>query len=177
MNFNYINLNLNYISMHYYRIEPETEVGRSLNSLLIEGTRCVNEAAKLAANEFHADSFTPSTRVAMGGIGQLFFRRKPTSRRWEILGKTSDGLYCVIPNPGTRSGCMVVEKLIKLPVVSNKQVVEAFGIKTTSDIVLPKFFAVENIVYVCSCYEINNPALIAVTEEEYLMAMNYFEGV
>ena len=163
--------------MNYYRIEPETETGRNINALLAEGTKCINAAATMAANEFHAESFIPSTRVAMGGIGQLFFRRKPTSRRWEILGKTSDGLYCAIPNPGTRSGCMVVEKLIKLPVVNNKQVIEAFGIETTSDIVLPKFFAVENIVYVSSPYVIDNPALIVVTEEEYLMAMNYFEGV
>ena len=128
---------------YYYRVSQQSELSRVLNELLVRGLTCLNEASKMAGTMFKADSFTPSTGCAMGGIGQLFFKRKPTARRWEVLGKTEDGLYCAIPNPLTRSGCMAVSKIATLPIVKNSEVIKAFGINAIENTKLPKFFPIE----------------------------------
>lgn len=161
---------------YYYRVSQQSELSRVLNELLVRGLTCLNEASKMAGTMFKADSFTPSTGCAMGGIGQLFFKRKPTARRWEVLGKTEDGLYCAIPNPLTRSGCMAVSKIATLPIVKNSEVIKAFGINAIENTKLPKFFPIEGYhIYIEAEYPIENEDLITVSNEEYETALNYYE--
>lgn len=161
---------------HYYCTSQQSDLGKTLDQLLARGLECLNAAAKMAAETFKAHSFTPSTGCAMGGIGQLFFKRKPTARRWEVLGKTDDGLYCVIPNPTTRSGCQAVEKMITLPIVKNSDVVRAFGLEPKETIKLPQFFPVDGqYIYIEADYAIDNDDLISVSNDEYNDALNYYE--
>lgn len=161
---------------YYYRTSLLGDLGKALNELLAKGLICMNEAGRMAGTLFKADSFTPSTGCAMGGIGQLFFKRKPTARRWEVLGKTHDGLYCVIPNPTTRSGCQAVEKIITLPIVKNSEVARAFGLEPKENIKLPKFFPVDGQhIYIEADYAIDNDDLISVSNDEYNDALNYYE--
>lgn len=162
---------------YYYRTSQTSETGGNLDALLTRGTECINAAAKMVSEVFKAESFTTSMGCAMGGIGQLFFKRKPTARRWEVLGKTEDGLYCVIPNSATRSGYQAIEKIITLPVVKNSEVIKAFGkIDAKMNTKLPKFFPLEDCyIYVESEYPIENEDLMAVSDDEYNTALNYYE--
>lgn len=161
---------------YHYRLPVESETGSKLTELYAKGNESFNAASQLAL-ELKAAEFTPSQGFAMGGIGCLLFRRKPSAKKYDVVD-TIDKLYACVPNTATKEGKEILKRIAALPVVTIRQVCEAFGFDYYSDNfrgkLIPRFFRVENEWdYLQSDYPLYIEGMHPVTEEEYNQALQY----
>ena len=164
------------VNYYYYRISTKSETGKKLEELYKLGQISATAADELAS-KLHAVEFEMHPGFAMGGISALYFKRKPTVRRWEVKER-KDGLYLCIPNPTTEAGRKVIKEITELPVVKMEQVAEAFGInihkRHPDNHMLPMFFRVENEFDYVQC---DSPLLCndleETTKDEFDKAFNY----
>ena len=111
--------------MFYYRLSAQTENGRKLKEILSNGEQAWKAAAELS-KELGAARFTPNGAFLIGGIGQLYFTKKPNGRAYETIRRRGEYFECY-PNRGKEAGAKILEKILKLPVVHFKELDPVFG--------------------------------------------------
>lgn len=161
-----------------YRLPADSETGRKLAELYAFGQECMNAASRLAL-ELKAVEFTPSPAFAMGGIGGLLFRRKPSTKKYDVVD-TEDKLYLCIPNTSTKEGKEILKRFAALPVVTTQKVCEALGFDYLNPNyrgkLVPQFFRVDNEWdYLISEHPLYIEEMQPVTEEEFTQALQYAE--
>lgn len=164
------------MSTYHYRLPVDSETGEKLTGLYIRGNESFNAASRLAL-ELKAVEFTPSAGFAMGGIGCLLFRRKPSAKKYDVVD-SQDKLYACHPNTSTKEGQDILKRMAALPVVTIQEVCETFGFNYHSDKfqgkLMPRFFRVEEEWdYIESDFPLYIEGMEPVTEKEYQRALNY----
>lgn len=164
------------MSTYHYRLPIDSEIGEKLTDLYFRGNESFNAASRLAL-ELKADEFTPSAGFAMGGIGCLLFRRKPSAKKYDVID-SQDKLYACSPNTSTKEGKEILKLIAALPVVTIKEVCEAFGFDYHSNKfqgkLIPRFFRVDDEWdYIESDFPLYIHGMEPVTHEEYKRALNY----
>lgn len=164
------------MSMHHYRLPADSEVGQKLTELYARGGEAMNAASALA-EELKAYEFTQSKGFAMGGIGCLLFRRKPSAKKYDVVERV-DKLYACVPNTSTKEGKEILQRISELPTVKIREVCEAFGFAYNSDhfhgLAMPNFFRVEQEWdYIRTEFPLYIEGMQPVTEEEFERAYKY----
>lgn len=114
-------------SKHYYRLPIESENGKRLKDLLDRGEKAWEKAAELA-KELGAVRFTPNDAFLIGGIGQLYFSKKPNERAYETIRRRGRYFECY-PNRGKEAGAKIFERILKLPAIHFKELEPVFGVR------------------------------------------------
>lgn len=161
---------------HYYRLPADSEVGQKLTGLYLRGAEAMNAASRLA-EELKSYKFTASQGFAMGGIGCLLFRRKPSEAKFDVVDR-SGKLYACTPNTSTKEGREILKRIAELPVVRIEEVCEVFGVdfrnKNLEGKSMPNFFRVEETWdYVKTEYPLYIEGMRPITEEEFERAYRY----
>lgn len=164
---------------HYYRLPADSEVGEKLTELYDRGADAMNAASGLA-KELKADEFTPSQGFALGGIGCLLFRSKPSEKIYDVIDRSCK-LYACTPNTSTKEGVEVLKRISGLPGVRIEEVCEVFGIdfrnKNFRGRSMPNFFRVEETWdYVRTEYPLYIEGMNPITKEEFERACRYVNG-
>lgn len=162
----------------FYRTPVSSETGCKLTELYRRGQEAASAASALA-EKLKAVEFEMNPSFAMGGIGILYFKRKPSARRWDAHVK-ENGWYLCVPNIATQAGLKVLKEIAALPVVKMEQVAEAFGIdvqkRHPDNRMLPMFFRVEEQYDYVKCdAPLDCPGLEETTEEEFEKALRYVQ--
>lgn len=132
---------------HFYRLPADSEAGKKLKALLVKGEQAWKAAADLA-KELGAVRFTPNPAFLIGGIGQLYFSRKPNSRAYETIQRHKGYFECY-PNRGKVAGARIFERILQLPAVHFKELEPIFG-KMEEGALTPAFFDYLDDIYLAS---------------------------
>lgn len=132
---------------HFYRLPVETEAGKQMKALLEKGQEAWNAAANLA-KELGAVRFTTNDAFLIGGIGQLYFQKKPNERAYETIKRVGHYFECY-PNRGKEAGAKIFERILKLPAVHFKELEPIFG-KMEEGAITPAFFDYLDDIYLAS---------------------------
>lgn len=132
---------------YFYRVPIDSENGKRLKTLLDKGEEAWNAAADFA-KELGAVRFTPNDAFLMGGIGQLFFPKKPNERAYTTI-KRHGKYYECYPNRGKQAGAKIFENILKLPAVHFKELEPIFGRHETGWMT-PAFFDYLEDIYLAS---------------------------
>ena len=153
---------------HFYRLPIESENGKKLKALLDKGEQAWLAASELA-RELGAVRFTPNEAFLIGGIGQLYFTKKPNERAYETIRRRGRYFECY-PNRGKGAGAKIFERILKLPAVHFKELDPVFGKKETGWMT-PAFFDYREDIYLASPEELDIEGLVP-SNEAVWAAMN-----
>lgn len=153
---------------YFYRLPIESETGKKLKTLLEKGEEAWKAAADLA-KELGAVRFTPNQAFLIGGIGQLYFSKKPGERAYETIRRHGDYFECY-PNRGKVAGSKIFERILKLPAVHFKELEPVFG-KMEKGSVTPAFFDYLEDIYLASPEPLELEGLVE-SNEAVWAAMN-----
>ena len=134
-------------NQHFYRIPIESENGQKLLSLLKKGEEAWKAAAELA-KELGAVRFTPNGAFLIGGIGQLYFTKKPNGRAYQTIRRRGRYFECY-PNRGKEAGAKILDRILQLPAVHFKELEPVFG-KQETGWMTPAFFDYREDIYLAS---------------------------
>lgn len=157
----------------YYRVNEESDTGQRMAKLNQHRIEVMQQAAEMA-HELGAIDFSQSPAGIMGGIGSLFFSHPQSTREYRKIGK-SGKLMEYIPNPQRHKGYEVAVKINKLPLIHSDEVMMSMGIALEKEDVFPEWFVGKGCFYFRSRKEISHEDYVAVTEEEYQMALEAME--
>lgn len=153
---------------HFYRLPIDSENGKKLKSLLDKGQDAWNAAANLA-KELGAVRFTPNEAFLIGGIGQLYFSKKPNERAYSTIRRRGHYFECY-PNRGKEAGAKIFERILQLPAVHFKELEPVFG-KMEQGALTPAFFDYQEDIYLASPTPLDIDGLIE-SNEAVWAAMN-----
>lgn len=155
-------------NQHFYRLPIESENGSKLKALLDKGDEALKAAAELA-KELGAVRFTSNEALAIGGIGQLYFDKKPNERAYETIRRRGRYFECY-PNRGKQAGAKIFDRILKLPAVHFKELEPIFG-KMETGTITPAFFAYKEDIYLASPTPLDIDGLVE-SNEAVFAAMN-----
>ena len=155
-------------NQYFYRLPIESAVGQKMKELISKGEEAWKAAAELA-KELGAARFTPNPAFLIGGIGQLYFTKKPNERAYETIRRRGRYFECY-PNRGKEAGAKIFERILKLPAVHFKELELIFGKKETGWIT-PSFFHYREDIYIASVEPLELEGLVE-TNEAAWAAMN-----
>lgn len=165
---------------YFYRLPIESENGKKLKSLLEKGEQAWKAAAELT-KELGAVRFTPNEAFLVGGIGQLYFTKKPGERAYQTIRRRGRYFECY-PNRGKEAGAKILERIFKLPTVHFKELEPIFGTQKTGWIT-PAFFDYHEDIYLASPEPLeieglveSNEAVWAAMNEARKISMKHKEG-
>lgn len=153
---------------HFYRLPADSENGKRLKALLEKGEQAWNAAAELAT-ELGAVRFTPNEAFLIGGIGQLYFGKKPNSRAYDTIRRRGRFFECY-PNRGKQAGAAIFERILKLPAVHFRELDPIFG-PMEQGTVTPAFFDYQGDIYLASVFPLEIDGLVE-SNEAVWAAMN-----
>lgn len=156
------------INQYFYRLPIESAVGQKMKELISKNEEAWKAAAELA-KELGAARFTPNPAFLIGGIGQLYFTKKPNERAYETVRRRGRYFECY-PNRGKEAGAKIFERILKLPAVHFKELELIFGKKETGWIT-PSFFHYREDIYIASVEPLELEGLVE-TNEAVWAAMN-----
>ena len=122
---------------HFYRLPMESSAGKRMKELITKGEEAWKAAAELAM-ELGAVRFTTNPAFLIGGIGQLYFTKKPNERAYETIRRRGRYFECY-PNRGKEAGARIFERILQLPAVHFKELELIFG-KMKQGFLTPAFF-------------------------------------
>lgn len=146
---------------YFYRLPIESENGAKLKTLLDKGSEAWKTAAKLA-KELGAVRFTPNPAFLIGGIGQLYFTKKPNERAYETIRRRGRYFECY-PNRGKGAGSKIFERILQLPAVHFKELELIFG-KMEQGSLTPAFFDYREDIYLASVTPLELEGLVETNE-------------
>lgn len=149
------------INQYFYRLPIESAVGQKMKELITKGEEAWKAAAELA-KELGAARFTPNPAFLIGGIGQLYFTKKPNERAYETIRRRGRYFECY-PNRGKEAGAKIFERILKLPAVHFKELELIFGKKETGWIT-PSFFHYREDIYIASVEPLELEGLVETNE-------------
>lgn len=155
-------------NQHFYRLPIESENGKKLLALLKKGEEAWNAAAELT-KELGAVRFTPNEAFLIGGIGQLYFTKKPNQRAYEVIRRRDRYFECY-PNRGKQAGAKIFERILQLPAVHFKELEPVFG-QMEQGTMTPAFFDYHEDIYLASPTPLDIEGLIE-SNEAVFAAMN-----
>ena len=155
-------------NQHFYRLPKESENGQKLLALLKKGDEAWKAAADLS-KELGAVRFTPNEAFLIGGIGQLYFDKKPNERTYETIRRRGRYFECY-PNRGKQAGAKILDRILQLPTVHFKELEPIFG-KQETGWVTPAFFDYQEDIYLASPTPLDIDGLIE-SNEAVFAAMN-----
>ena len=132
-----------------------------MKELISKGEEAWKAAAELA-KELGAARFTPNPAFLIGGIGQLYFTKKPNERAYETIRRRGRYFECY-PNRGKEAGAKIFERILKLPAVHFKELELIFGKKETGWIT-PSFFHYREDIYIASVEPVELEGLVETNE-------------
>lgn len=149
------------INQYFYRLPIESAVGQKMKELITKGEEAWKAAAELA-KELGAARFTPNPAFLIGGIGQLYFTKKPNERAYETIRRRGRYFECY-PNRGKEAGAKIFDRILKLPAVHFKELELIFGKKETGWIT-PSFFHYREDIYIASVEPLELEGLVETNE-------------
>lgn len=149
------------INQYFYRLPIESSVGQKMKELISKNEEAWKAAAELA-KELGAARFTPNPAFLIGGIGQLYFTKKPNERAYETIRRRGRYFECY-PNRGKEAGAKIFERILKLPAVHFKELELIFGKKETGWIT-PSFFHYREDIYIASVEPLELEGLVETNE-------------
>ena len=149
------------INQYFYRLPIESAVGQKMKELISKNEEVWKAAAELA-KELGAARFTPNPAFLIGGIGQLYFTKKPNERAYETIRRRGRYFECY-PNRGKEAGAKIFERILKLPAVHFKELELIFGKKETGWIT-PSFFHYREDIYIASVEPLELEGLVETNE-------------
>lgn len=149
------------INQYFYRLPIESAVGQKMKELISKGEEAWKAAAELA-KELGAARFTPNPAFLIGGIGQLYFTKKPNERAYETIRRRGRYFECY-PNRGKEAGAKIFDRILKLPAVHFKELELIFGKKETGWIT-PSFFHYREDIYIASVEPLELEGLVETNE-------------
>lgn len=155
-------------NQHFYRLPIESENGKKLLALLKKGEEAWKAAAELT-KELGAAQFTPNPAFLIGGIGQLYFDKKPNQRAYNTIRRRGRYFECY-PNRGKQAGAEIFERILQLPTVHFKELEPIFG-KQETGWMTPAFFDYQEDIYLASPTPLDIEGLIE-SNEAVFAAMN-----
>lgn len=153
---------------YFYRIPIDSENGRKLKALLDKGEEAWKAASDLA-KELGAVRFTPNGAFLIGGIGQLYFSKKPNERAYQTIRRRGHYFECY-PNRGKEAGAKIFDRILQLPAVHFKELEPVFG-KQETGWITPAFFDYREDIYLASATPLEAEGLIE-SNEAVFAAMN-----
>lgn len=154
---------------YFYRIPTESAVGKKMKELISKGKEAWKAAAELA-KELGAARFTPNPAFLIGGIGQLYFTKKPNERAYETIRRRGRYFECY-PNRGKEAGAKIFERILQLPAVHFKELELIFGKMEQGFFLTPAFFDYREDIYLASVTPLELEGLVE-TNEAVWAAMN-----
>lgn len=148
----------------YYRLPVATEAGKILMDIIGRGDKAWKAASDLA-RELGAARFTPNGVFLVGGIGQLYFTKKPSSRAY-VTNRRRKGFFESYPNRGKEAGARIFERILQLPVVHFKELEPVFG-RQSEGWQAPAFFGYGEHIYLKSSAPLEVEGLTEATESEW----------
>lgn len=149
------------INQYFYRLPIDSAVGQKMKELISKNEEAWKAAAELA-KELGAARFTPNPAFLVGGIGQLYFTKKPNERAYETIRRRGRYFECY-PNRGKEAGAKIFERILKLPAVHFKELELIFGKKETGWIT-PSFFHYREDIYIASVEPLELEGLVETNE-------------
>ena len=146
---------------YFYRLPIESENGTKLKALIDKGEEAWKAAAELT-KELGAVRFTTNPAFLVGGIGQLYFTKKPNERAYETIRRRGRYFECY-PNRGKEAGAKILDRILKLPTVHFKELEPLFGQHETGWIT-PAFFVYKEDIYLASVEPLDMEGLIESNE-------------
>lgn len=153
---------------YFYRLPIDSENGAKMKVLLDKGDEAFKAAAELT-KELGAARFTTNPAFLIGGIGQLYFTRKPNERAYETIRRRGRYFECY-PNRGKEAGAKILDRILKLPAVHFKELEPLFGHHETGWMT-PAFFDYREDIYLASAEPLELEGLVE-TNEAVWAAMN-----
>lgn len=153
---------------YFYRIPIESTVGKKMKEFISKGEEAWKAAAELA-KELGAVRFTTNPAFLIGGIGQLYFTKKPNERAYETIRRRGRYFECY-PNRGKEAGAKIFERILQLPAVHFKELELIFG-KIEQGSLTPAFFDYREDIYLASVTPLELEGLVE-TNEAVWAAMN-----
>ena len=146
---------------YFYRLPIESENGTKLKALIDKGEEAWKAAAELT-KELGAVRFTTNPAFLVGGIGQLYFTKKPNERAYETIRRRGRYFECY-PNRGKEAGAKILDRILKLPTVHFKELEPLFGQHETGWIT-PAFFVYREDIYLASVEPLDMEGLVESNE-------------
>ena len=146
---------------YFYRLPIDSENGAKMKVLLDKGDEAFKAAAELT-KELGAARFTTNPAFLIGGIGQLYFTRKPNERTYETIRRRGRYFECY-PNRGKEAGAKIFERILQLPAVHFKELELIFGKKETGWIT-PSLFHYREDIYIASVEPLELEGLVETNE-------------
>ena len=146
---------------YFYRLPIESENGTKLKALIDKGEEAWKAAAELT-KELGAVRFTTNPAFLVGGIGQLYFTKKPNERAYETIRRRGRYFECY-PNRGKEAGAKILDRILKLPTVHFKELEPLFGQHETGWIT-PAFFVYRKDIYLASVEPLELEGLVESNE-------------
>jgi hypothetical protein len=156
------------VNKYFYRLPMESAAGGRVKELIVKGEEAWNAAADLA-KELGAVRFTPNPAFLVGGIGQLYFSKKPNERAYQTIRRRGHYFECY-PNRGKEAGAKIFERILKPPAVHFKELELIFG-KMEQGSLTPAFFDYREDIYLASATPLELEGLVE-TNEAVWAAMN-----
>ena len=149
------------INQYFYRLPIDSALGQKMKELISKNEEAWKAAAELA-KELGAARFTPNPAFLVGGIGQLYFTKKPNERAYETIRRRGRYFECY-PNRGKEAGAKIFDRILKLPAVHFKELELIFGKKETGWIT-PSFFHYREDIYIASVEPLELEGLVETNE-------------
>ena len=146
---------------YFYRLPIDSENGAKMKVLLDKGDEAFKAAAELT-KELGAARFTTNPAFLIGGIGQLYFTRKPNERTYETIRRRGRYFECY-PNRGKEAGAKILDRILKLPAVHFKELEPLFGHHETGWMT-PAFFDYREDIYLASAEPLELEGLVETNE-------------
>lgn len=146
---------------YFYRLPIESENGTKLKALIDKGEEAWKAAAELT-KELGAVRFTTNPAFLVGGIGQLYFTKKPNERAYETIRRRGRYFECY-PNRGKEAGAKILDRILKLPTVHFKELEPLFGQHETGW-TTPAFFVYREDIYLASVEPLDMEGLVESNE-------------
>ena len=153
---------------YFYRLPIESDAGQKMKELIVKGEAAWKAAAELT-KELGAVRFTTNPAFLIGGIGQLYFTKKPNERAYETIRRRGRYFECY-PNRGKEAGAKILDRILKLPAVHFKELEPLFGQHETGWMT-PAFFDYREDIYLASVEPLELEGLVE-TNEAVWAAMN-----
>lgn len=146
---------------YYYHCPLESLNGHRLKAIIDKCEQAWAAASNLA-KELGATRFTLNDAFLVGGIGQLYFTKKPNERAYETIRRRGQYFECY-PNRGKVAGAKIFERIIQLPTVHFKELEPVFG-PIKKGFVTPAFFHYCEDIYLSSTTPLEIDGLIETDE-------------
>lgn len=152
---------------YYYKTPLSSARGKKIQEFINKGKEAAAAAENLA-KELGASGYTdrPGCLYPGVGIGSLVFKRYPGGKRYLSIGSKE-----YIPNMYREKGKEIAKRIMKLPDVSVRDFRIAFGIPIDKDRSPAWFVSSDEVVYLCSPYQLGEDYETASSTEFDIMKL------